>query len=86
MLARSRSKRGWHTGDMAQRTITTLVDDLDGTDLERGSGETILFGVDGRDYEIDLSDDNAQALRETLRPYVEAGRRVVRIRSRRKRR
>lgn len=71
---------------MAQRTITTLVDDLDGTDLERGSGETIRFGVDGRDYEIDLSDDNAAALREALRPYADAGRRVVPLGSRRRRR
>lgn len=53
---------------MAQRTITTLVDDLDGSELERGSGETVRFGVDGRTYEIDLSDDNAAALREVLQP------------------
>lgn len=71
---------------MAQRTITTLVDDLDGTDLERGSGETIRFGVDGRTYEIDLSDDNAQALREALQPYTEAGRRIVPTRPRGRRR
>lgn len=71
---------------MAQRTITTLVDDLDGTDLERGSGETIRFGVDGRAYEIDLSDDNAAALREALQPYTEAGRRIVPTRTRRRRR
>ncbi|VXB05237.1 Lsr2 family protein [Plantibacter sp. T3] len=70
---------------MAQRTITTLVDDLDGTELERGSGETIRFGVDGRIYEIDLSTDNAAALRETLQPYTEAGRRSVAVRSRRRR-
>lgn len=65
------------TVGMAQRTITTLVDDLDGTDLGRGAGETLRFGIDGRDYEIDLSDDNAAALRETLRPYTEASRRIV---------
>lgn len=69
---------------MAQRMITTLIDDLDGTDLERGSGETIRFGVDGRTYEIDLSDDNAAALREALRPYTEAGRRIVATRPRRR--
>ncbi|SMQ58194.1 Lsr2 protein [Plantibacter sp. VKM Ac-1784] len=71
---------------MAQRTIITLVDDLDETDLERGSGETIRFGVDGRDYEIDLSDDNAAALREALHPYTEAGRRIVPTRPHRRRR
>lgn len=67
---------------MAQRTITTLVDDFDGTELERRSGETIRFGVDGRSYEIDLSDDNAAALREALRPYTEAGQRIVPTRRR----
>lgn len=71
---------------MAQRTITTLVDDLDGTDLGRGTGQTIQFGIDGRVYEIDLSDDNATALREALRPYADAGRRVTPLRSRKRRR
>lgn len=71
---------------MAQRTITTLVDDLDGTDLEPGSGQTIRFGLDGRAYEIDLSDDNAQTLHEALGPYVMAARRIVSTRSGRRRR
>lgn len=69
---------------MALRMITTLVDDLDGTDLERGSGETIRFGVDGRIYEIDLRDDNARALRDVLQPYRQAGRRIVPTRTRRR--
>lgn len=69
---------------MAQRTITTLVDDLDGTDLKRGSGETMRFGIDGRTYEIDLSNDNAAALRDALRQYMEAGRRIAPTRSRRR--
>jgi hypothetical protein len=61
---------------MAKRTVTTLVDDLDGTDIPRGQGETVRFGIDGRNYEIDLTDENAAALRQALRPYVDAGRRV----------
>lgn len=70
---------------MAKRTVTTLVDDLDGTELERGSGETISFGIDGRHHEIDLSDEHAAELRETLRRYAEAGRRVVPLGSHRRR-
>ncbi|WP_211341955.1 Lsr2 dimerization domain-containing protein [Plantibacter flavus] len=35
------------------------------------------FGVDGRNFEVDLSDDNAERLREVLRPFIEAGRRLV---------
>ncbi len=62
---------------MATRTITTLIDDLDGSDIPRGLGETVRFGIDGENYEIDLNDDNAAALRETLSAYVEAARPVV---------
>ncbi|MBF4568764.1 Lsr2 family protein [Plantibacter sp. VKM Ac-2880] len=62
---------------MAKRTIITLIDDLDGTDIPPGTGETVRFGVDGRSYEIDLGDDNAAALRAALQPYAQVGRRLV---------
>ena len=39
-------------------------------------GGTVRFGLDRQDYEIDLSDKNAKALREALRPYLEAARRA----------
>ncbi|MBD7956419.1 Lsr2 family protein [Microbacterium sp. Sa4CUA7] len=61
---------------MARRIVHQLVDDLDGTELEVGSGETVLFSLDGIAYEIDLTDENAQSLRDALAPYVSAGRRV----------
>ena len=61
---------------MARRIVHQLVDDLDGTVLEPGAGETVLFSVDGVAYEIDLTDDNAAALRDLLAPYVAAGRSV----------
>ncbi|MDL5350894.1 Lsr2 family protein [Microbacterium sp. zg-YB36] len=61
---------------MARRIVHQLVDDLDGTELEAGSGETVLFSLDGIAYEIDLTDDNAQALRDAFVPYVSAARRV----------
>ncbi|MCR2812950.1 Lsr2 family protein [Microbacterium sp. zg.Y1090] len=61
---------------MARRIVHQLVDDLDGTELEVGSGETVLFSLDGIAYEIDLTDDNARALRDALQPYVSAARRV----------
>ncbi|MGG7507502.1 histone-like nucleoid-structuring protein Lsr2 [Plantibacter sp. YIM 135249] len=73
------------TKGKAQRTVITLVDDLDGATLDAATGDTIRFGLDGRNYEIDLSDDNAAVLRETLRPYVDAGRRSVTLDSRRRR-
>jgi hypothetical protein len=57
---------------MAQRTVVTLEDDIDGGPAE----ETITFALDGVTYEIDLNEDNASALREALAPFVGAGRRV----------
>lgn len=59
---------------MAQRVITQLVDDLDGTELT--DGETIEFGLDGKSYQIDLSQKNAEKLRKALEVYVNAGRKV----------
>lgn len=61
---------------MARKIIHQLVDDIDGTVLEVGDGETILFSLDGIAYEIDLSAENAAALRDALSTYTSAGRRV----------
>jgi hypothetical protein len=57
---------------MVQRRIVELVDDLDGGQAE----ETIRFAVDGLDYEIDLSADNAARLRAAFGPYVAVARRT----------
>jgi len=63
---------------MARRIVHQLVDDLDGTVLEVGTGETVLFSLDGTAYEIDLTDDNAAALRAALEPFIAAARSVSR--------
>ncbi|WP_404375239.1 Lsr2 family protein [Kytococcus sedentarius] len=57
---------------MAQRTILQLIDDLDGSEAD----ETVLFSLDGRSYEIDLTSENADRLRAALNPWAAAGRRV----------
>ncbi|ASU85746.1 Lsr2 family protein [Nocardiopsis gilva YIM 90087] len=57
---------------MAQKVQVLLVDDLDGGEAE----ETVAFGVDGTNYEIDLSADNASKLREAIAPYVDAARKA----------
>lgn len=59
---------------MAQRTIVQLTDDLDGKAIPDGKGETIRFGLDRTDYEIDLNDKNAQVLRDAIGKYVAAAR------------
>ena len=38
--------------------------------------DTVTFGLDGATYEIDLSSENAEALREVLAPYIGHARRV----------
>ncbi|GAA3942123.1 Lsr2 family protein [Microbacterium soli] len=53
-----------------------LVDDIDGTLLEAGEGETIRFSLNGAAYEIDLTNSHAEELRESLAPYIRAGRRA----------
>lgn len=61
---------------MAQKVITTLTDDIDGTDIKSGEGETITFALDGVNYEIDLNTKNAKKMRDTLAFYVDHGRRA----------
>ena len=62
---------------MAQRTVVQLTDDLDGKPIPAGRGETIRFSLDRTDYEIDLTDKNAKALREAFGTYVSAARRTA---------
>lgn len=57
---------------MATKTITTLVDDVDGTD----AAETVTFALDGTIYEIDLSDKNADALRATVSTWASRAREI----------
>ncbi len=61
---------------MAQRVVVQLTDDLDGKAIPDGKGETVRFSVDRQDYEIDLGEKNAKALRDALSPYVSAARRT----------
>ncbi|MCR6484492.1 Lsr2 family protein [Amycolatopsis sp. OK19-0408] len=57
---------------MAKNTAVRVLDDLTG----EPAAETVGFGLDGVDYDIDLSFANADALRELLQRYADAGRRT----------
>ena len=59
-----------------KKVIEQLVDDLNGEVIADGAGETVSFALDGKSYEIDLSDANAAAFREALQKYIAAGRRA----------
>lgn len=64
---------------MAQRVHIVLEDDIDGGDAT----ETLLFGLDGVNYEIDLSDKNATKLRDSMAKYIASARRTSGPRTRR---
>ncbi|WP_433463949.1 histone-like nucleoid-structuring protein Lsr2 [Spirillospora sp. CA-128828] len=53
-----------------QKIEINVIDDIDGSPAE----ETIMFSLDGVSFEIDLNADNAAALRDIFRPYLEHGR------------
>ncbi|WP_233223252.1 histone-like nucleoid-structuring protein Lsr2 [Amycolatopsis sp. CA-128772] len=57
---------------MARNTAVQVLDDLTG----EPAAETVGFGLDGIDYDIDLSFANAEALRGLLQRYADAGRRT----------
>lgn len=57
---------------MAQTVKIILEDDLDGGPAE----ETVRFGLDGAQYEIDLSEENAAKLRDAVRPFIAKARRA----------
>jgi hypothetical protein len=57
---------------MATKVLTTLQDDIDGSD----AAETVRFALDGVEWEIDLSERNANRLRNSLSDFITHGRKV----------
>jgi hypothetical protein len=64
---------------MAQKITVELQDDLDGGPAD----ETVRFGVDSAEYEIDLSKKNAAAFRKKLAPFIDHARKAGRGQRRR---
>lgn len=56
---------------MAQKVTVHMVDDFDGGEAV----ETVRFGLDNVNYEVDLSEENAALLRDAIAPWIKAGRR-----------
>lgn len=63
---------------MAKKVQVILIDDIDGSEAD----ESVDFAIDGVQYQIDLTQKNAQKLRAALEPYVNAGHRVAGTRKR----
>ncbi|WP_300680601.1 Lsr2 family protein [Nocardioides sp.] len=59
---------------MAQKVQIILEDDIDGGSAD----ETVTFGLDGSNYEIDLTSANADKLRDALAPFIGHARKVAR--------
>jgi hypothetical protein len=57
---------------VVKRIVEVLEDDLHGGSAE----ETVSFALDGRSYEIDLSQENAKRLREALAEFIDKARPV----------
>jgi hypothetical protein len=64
---------------MAKQVTVVLEDDLDGGPAD----ETLRFGLDGKDYEIDLNKLNASSFREQVAVFTEHARRAGREQTRR---
>src|SRR6202046_5047951 len=66
------SREGIRIHFMAQRIQTLLIDDLDGGE----AAGTVRFGLDGTEYEIDLSAAHNDELRKELQQYLAHARRT----------
>lgn len=58
---------------MAQKVNIILIDDIDESD----ASETVFFGLDGVQYEIDLNASHAAELRDSLAGFVGHARKVT---------
>lgn len=56
-----------------EKIIRQLLDDMETEEVEADAG-TVSFGLDGANYEIDLSLQNATKLRAHLAPFINAAR------------
>lgn len=55
---------------MARKVQVVIEDDIDGSPAV----ETVVFGLDGKTYEIDLSEENAAALRASFAQWIASAR------------
>jgi hypothetical protein len=60
--------------EMAKTVNVIVTDDIDGS----SGAEAVSFSFDGQAYELDLGPANRQRMQESLRPYINAGRKIGR--------
>jgi hypothetical protein len=57
---------------MARKVVTEVTDDIDGSEAV----ETVTFGYQGKQYEIDLGRKNLDRLDKALSPFIQKARTV----------
>ncbi len=57
---------------MARKVVVELADDLDGS----AATQTVRFGYQGIDYELDLNDANADEMKHWMENYISHARRT----------
>ena len=62
---------------MAKTVNVVITDDLDGSP----DAETVAFGFEGRNYEIDLGKKNRAKLEKSLQPFMDVARRSTQRRT-----
>ncbi|ASN40799.1 MAG: Lsr2 family protein [Paeniglutamicibacter terrestris] len=55
---------------MARQVQIALIDDIDGSE----ASESVVFGLGGQHYEIDLNEEHAAEFREAFKPYIKVAR------------
>lgn len=61
---------------MARKTLVQMIDDVDGSVIKEGQGESIEFGIGGNQYRIDLNLKHANELHEQLAFWIEHAEKV----------
>lgn len=61
---------------MARKTLVQMIDDVDGSVIKDGQGETIEFGIGGNLYRIDLNLKHSNELHEQLAFWIEHAEKV----------
>lgn len=60
---------------MARKQLTQFFDDITGEAINEDEAQVVRFGIDGKNYILDLSEESAAKFRDDLAPYVQVARR-----------
>jgi Lsr2 len=69
--------RGGRGSTVAQKISVTFACDYDSREIPEGEHTTRAFGLDGRDYEIDLCERHSQKFDEVISKFAEKARKVT---------